>query len=303
MANHSSAAEGGTLERLGYRGVMVQVLLLTFLCTNLLLIVTLLSNSCFYTRTRYILFTVTLFSDSLILFISDILFLVNRFKMHIALCVPIYILVLVYTFVTPLTLTAMTLECYVAICLPLRHGELCTTRRTLHCILIIHGLSLLPVTVILSVFFISAPPIYYSIQRVCSMDMFVFLKWQDNVKLVLYQVYFLAMAATICFSFIKIMKAARAASREDKKSEKKALRRVSLHGFHLLLCLVQLWCPFIDTAVLHISITLFIDVRVSNYILFYLSPKCLSPLIYGLWDEKILQALKKKFLSWRQEKE
>ncbi|KAI3354113.1 hypothetical protein L3Q82_018665 [Scortum barcoo] len=34
--------------------------------------------------------------------------------------------------VTPLALMAMTLERYVAICIPLRHGELCSTRNSLH---------------------------------------------------------------------------------------------------------------------------------------------------------------------------
>ncbi|KAI9547879.1 hypothetical protein NQZ68_012896 [Dissostichus eleginoides] len=52
----------------------------------------------------------------------------------------------------------MTLERYVAICMPLRHGELCSTRSAVHCILIIHGLSTVPCIVVLSVFFASAPP-------------------------------------------------------------------------------------------------------------------------------------------------
>lgn len=45
---------------------------------------------------------------------------------------------------TPVTLTAMILERYVAICLALRHAELCSTCSALHCILIIHGLSSVP---------------------------------------------------------------------------------------------------------------------------------------------------------------
>ncbi|KAF6728142.1 hypothetical protein FQA47_022485, partial [Oryzias melastigma] len=40
--------------------------------------------------------------------------------------------------------TPMTLERYVAICMPLRHAELCSTRSTMHCILIIHGISSIP---------------------------------------------------------------------------------------------------------------------------------------------------------------
>ncbi|KAK2912875.1 hypothetical protein Q8A73_006988 [Channa argus] len=59
----------------------------------------------------------------------------------------------------------MTLERYVAICMPLRHGELCSTLRALHCILIIHGLSFVPCLVFLSIFFASASRSFYTQAR------------------------------------------------------------------------------------------------------------------------------------------
>nr|XP_043871962.1 odorant receptor 131-2-like [Solea senegalensis]XP_043888766.1 odorant receptor 131-2-like [Solea senegalensis] len=294
MADNSSMAGGGTLQHFGERFYIVQLLVLIFLCINLLLIMTLFSKVYFYTTMRYILFTVTLLSDTFILFITDVMFIFSysQVKMPIALCVPVYIVVIVYTFVTPLTLTAMTLECYVAICMPLRYGELCTSRRALHCILIIHGLSFVPITFVLSIFFASAPTSLYSEHRICSMDIFVYLRWQDNAKMAVYQLYFFVMSATIIFSYIKIMKAANAASGENKKSSRRALGRVTLHGFHLLFCLILLWCPFMETAALQTDLKLFLNVRYFNYIVFNLTPRCLSPLIYGLRDEKVFLALK-----------
>ncbi|XP_058489339.1 odorant receptor 131-2-like [Solea solea] len=295
MADNSSMTGGGTLLHFGERFYIVQLLVLIFLCINLLLIVTLFSKVYFYTTMRYILFTVTLLSDTLILFITDVMFIFSysQVKMPIALCVPVYIVVVVYTFVTPLTLTAMTLECYVAICMPLRHGELCTSRRAVHCVLIIHGLSFVPLTLILSIFFASAPTSLYSEHRICSMDIFVYLRWQDNAKMAVYQLYFFVMSATIIFSYIKIMKAAKkAVSGENNKSSRRALGRVTLHGFHLLSCLILLWCPFMETAALQTDFKLFLNVRYFNYIVFNLTPRCLSPLIYGLRDEKVFLALK-----------
>ncbi|XP_027132976.1 odorant receptor 131-2-like [Larimichthys crocea] len=186
----------------------------------------------------------------------------------------------------------MTLERYVAICMPLRHAELCSTRSTMHCILIIHGLSSVPCIVILSTFFASASLNLYKQHRFCTVEMFMLYRWQSHVRSAVLQFYFLIMVIIIVFAYVKIMKVAKAASGEDKKSSWKGLRTVILHGFQLLLCLIQLWTPFIEAAVFQIDLMLFINARYSNYILFGLAPRCLSPLIYGLRDETFFHALK-----------
>ncbi|XP_039645253.1 odorant receptor 131-2-like [Perca fluviatilis] len=295
MSDNNSIAGGKSLRlHINEKFIIVQVLVVIFLSINMLLIVTFFKKESFYTTARYILFAVTLLSDSLILFMSDILLILTyfRFTMQIGLCIIIYIPLSLYTFVTPVTLTAMTLERYVAICMPLRHGELCSTRNALNSILVIHGLSSVPCIVVLSIFFASASHNLYTQYRICSMDIFVFLRWQDHIKLAVYQSYFLIMSVTIIFSYIGIVKVAKAASGENKKSSWKGLRTVILHAFQLLLCLIQLWCPFIETAIFQINLMLYNNVRIFNYITFYLAPRCLSPLIYGLRDENFFRALK-----------
>ncbi|CAB1427329.1 unnamed protein product [Pleuronectes platessa] len=127
-------------------------------------------------------------------------------------------------FVTPVTLTAMTLERYVAICLPLRHAELCSPRSTLHGILIIHSLSSLPCIVVLSIFFASASSASYTQFRRCSVEIFIIHTWQGHLRSAISQFYFLIMCMTIVFSYVKIMRAAKAASGEDKKSTWRGLR-------------------------------------------------------------------------------
>uniref|UniRef100_A0A3P8NHP0 G-protein coupled receptors family 1 profile domain-containing protein n=1 Tax=Astatotilapia calliptera TaxID=8154 RepID=A0A3P8NHP0_ASTCA len=284
------------------------VLISVFLCINFLLITTFFMKDIFYTTMRYILFAIALSSDSLFLLMTNVLLILNYFSFTIQvwLCVIIYIVLSVYTFVTPVTLTAMTLERYVAICVPLRHAELCRTQRALHFILIIHGLSSVPCIVILSIFFASAITSFYTQSRICAVEMFIFHRWQDHLRSAISQLYFLIMSITIVFSYVQIMKVAKAASGENKKSTWKGLTAsgenkkstwkglstVVLHGFQLLLCLIQLWCPFIEAAVLQIDFMLFINVRYFNYIAFILAPRCLSPLIYGLRDEMFVNALK-----------
>ncbi|XP_049925676.1 odorant receptor 131-2-like [Epinephelus moara] len=295
MADNNSMPGGKSwFQQFNDQVIIVQIVVVIFLCINLLLIVTFFSKDVFYTSMRYILFAVTLLSDSFILIMSDILLILTyfNFTMQIGLCIIIYILLSLYTFVTPVMLTAMTLERYVAICMPLRHGELCSTHSAINCILIIHGLSSVPCIVVFFNFFASASQNLLTQSRLCSMNIFVFLQWQDHVKFAVFQCYFLIMSVTIIFSYTKIMKVAKTASGENKKSTWKGLRTVILHAFQLLLCLIQLWCPFIEAAVLKIDFMLYIHVRYFIYITFNLAPRCLNPLIYGLRDEKFFLALK-----------
>uniref|UniRef100_A0A669EXU4 G-protein coupled receptors family 1 profile domain-containing protein n=2 Tax=Oreochromis TaxID=8139 RepID=A0A669EXU4_ORENI len=294
MADNSSFIGGeSSVRQINDQVIIVQVLVGIFLCINTLLIITFFMKDTFYRTMRYILFAVTLLSDCLILILTDLLLILNYFRLSIqlSLCLIMFAVSSVCNFVTPFTLTAMTLERYVAICMPLRHGELCSTR-TLHFILIIHGLSSVPCIVILSIFFASAIPSFYTQSRICAVEMFIFQRWQDHLRSAISQLYFLIMSITIVFSYVQIMKVAKAASGENKKSTWKGLSTVVLHGFQLLLCLIQLWCPFIEAAVLQIDFMLFINVRYFNYITFILAPRCLSPLIYGLRDEMFVNALK-----------
>ncbi|XP_063348633.1 odorant receptor 131-2-like [Pelmatolapia mariae] len=293
MAGNSSLICAFLHQLLTVRVMIVHTLVIVFLCINMLLIVTFVKKECFHTSARYILFFVTLLSDSFLLLMTDILLILTRCSVQVWLCIIITLFVLVYSVVTPVTLTAMTLERYVAICMPLRHGQLCSTRSTKYCILIIHGLSSGPCIVIVSMFFATASISFYNQYTICSVEMFMLYRWQDHARSAVSQFYFMIMGITIVFSYVQIMKVAKAASGENKKSTQKGVRTVILHAFQLLLCLVQLWSPFIETAVLQIDVNLFRDFRYFNYVLFSIVPRCLSSLIYGLRDETFFLSLKK----------
>ncbi|KAG7478658.1 mu-type opioid receptor-like [Solea senegalensis] len=304
MASQSSAGDtemnsnntvfGPTLAQRHSKVIIVQVLVVIFLCINLLLIVTFFKNQSFYTTARYILFAVTLLSDSFLFLVSDLLFIFAVFQvtMWVSLCSVICIIMGLYLIVTPVTLTAMTLERYVAICMPLRHTELCSTRNTLHVILVIHGLSSVPYAVVLFTFFASASLDFYYQYRICSVEILIVYKWQDHVRSAVFQFYFLIMCLIIMLCYVKVMQVARTASDDDKISSK-GLKTVTLHAFQLLLCLIQFWYPLIMSSLIHIDFTDLQHVRFFSYIMFNLAPRCLSPLIYGLRDEMFFTAMKK----------
>ncbi|XP_076002355.1 odorant receptor 131-2-like [Genypterus blacodes] len=279
---------------MSYRVIIVEVLITVFLCINLLQIATFLKKELFRTTMRYILFANTLLSDSLFLILTNIVLILVYFRIVIDmwLCLIIYIGWSLYTFVTQVTLTAMTLERYVAICMPLRHGELCTTRNSLHCILIIHSISSIPLSVFLSIFFASATQNAYTQRILCTVEILILHSWQQHLRSAINQLYFLIICSIIVFCYVNIMKVAKVASGENQTSTKKGLQTVALHGFQLMLCLISLWSPFIEAAFPQNNFILLMNVKFFNYIVFILTPRCLSPLIYGLRDEKFFLAVK-----------
>ncbi|XP_046892007.1 odorant receptor 131-2-like [Hypomesus transpacificus] len=301
VENNTTAARNASTslqKAINVNVMVVQVLIGIFLSINFLLILTFFRREIFYTNARYILFAHTLLADSLFLILTDILLnlIYFRITMPAWLCLIICTVLIVLTFVTPLTLTAMSLEHYVAICMPLRYGELSTPRRAIHCIFIIHSLSSIQAIITDSMFFASVPLAFYVQYKLCTLEMLVIHPWQGHLTSAISQFYFLVMSVTIVFIYVKIMSVAKEASVENKTSTSKGLRTVILHGVQLILCLIQLWCPFVETAIIQIDLRLYIDVRYFNYIAFILAPRCLSPLVYGLRDETFYHALKEIIL-------
>uniref|UniRef100_A0A3P9KPH6 G-protein coupled receptors family 1 profile domain-containing protein n=1 Tax=Oryzias latipes TaxID=8090 RepID=A0A3P9KPH6_ORYLA len=293
MATNSSSINE-LLRQINDQVIIVQFLVIFFFSVNMLLIVTFFQRPSFRTSARYILFAFMLLSDSFLLIMSNFLLILYYYKMTIPVpfCIVLCMIVFLYGAVTPITLASMTLERYVAICMPLRHAELCSTRSTVHCILIIHGIGSIQGVVILSLFFASAPLSLYTGNRVCSADMFLLLTWHSQLRTALSQLYFYITFIIIAFSYFRIMKVAKAASGQNKKSSQKGLKTVSLHASQLLLCLIELWCPFFEAAVLKQNLMLYVRMKYFNYVMFYVAPRCLSPLIYGLRDETFFLALK-----------
>uniref|UniRef100_A0A4W5NDN8 G-protein coupled receptors family 1 profile domain-containing protein n=1 Tax=Hucho hucho TaxID=62062 RepID=A0A4W5NDN8_9TELE len=256
--------------------VIVQVFIVIFLCINSLMIFTFFKQEAFFTNTQYIFFAHTLVCDSMFLALTDVLLLMSysRVPMPGGLCMFLVVILENLTVATPLTLTAMSLERYIAICMPLHHSELSTPVRAMRCILLIQALSSVEWIIVISILFSAVPLSFYTSPLVCSFEQMIVFSWQGHLSSALCQFYFLVMSVVIAFTYVKIMVAARAASSDSKNPPIK-----------LLLCLIQFWCPMIESAIMKINLNVFIQVRYIDYIIFILAPRCLSPLVYGLRDK------------------
>ncbi|XP_030633936.1 odorant receptor 131-2-like [Chanos chanos] len=274
--------------------LLVQVLVGIFLYVNFIMIFTFLKKEVFREDTRYILFAQTLFNDSLLMLLTD-LAVVWSYYSYLIPMIPCCILCTLMNWLndcTPLTLVAMCLERYVAICMPLRHADISNSRNRKIGLLIIWTISSLMPLLTLIGFIAVNPSSTMQSSVVCSIEIMLTFTWQSQLRAVHLQLYFICMFVIIVFTYIKIMMAARAASSDNKKSTYKSLRTVLLHACQLFLCLVQFLTQYIEMVVMQIDFMLFINVRYSNFIVFVIAPRCLSPLIYGIRDEKFFLVLK-----------
>uniref|UniRef100_A0A8B9GUT3 G-protein coupled receptors family 1 profile domain-containing protein n=1 Tax=Astyanax mexicanus TaxID=7994 RepID=A0A8B9GUT3_ASTMX len=239
---------------------LVQALVGIFLYVNCLMIFTFLKKEVFREDTRYILFAQTLFVDSAFMVLTDIGVVGSffQYQIHMIPCIIFYI--------------------------------------TLHYYITLHLADAFVQTVVSHAFtaiaYISVNPSSAFSYVVCSVEVMLQKEWQAQARAVILLLLFLFMLAVIVFTYIKIMIAARAASSEKKKSTSKSLRTVLLHGFQLFLSIVQFITPYIEMPFWKLDVMLFINVRYSNFIVFILAPRCLSPLIYGMRDEKFFLVLR-----------
>ncbi|CAB1443587.1 unnamed protein product [Pleuronectes platessa] len=85
----------------------------------------------------------------------------------------------------------------------------------------------------------------------------------------------------------------------EKMSAQRARNTILLHGLQLSMCLLSYISPSVEL-VLHLIFPGKIrEIRFSNYLIVYILPRFLSPIIYALRDEKFRKYFKMYLLSNR----
>ncbi|XP_051250714.1 odorant receptor 131-2-like [Dicentrarchus labrax] len=286
-----------------YQGLLERVLFSTliampccvFLFINGTMLFTLRSKSVFRETSRYILLYNLLFSDTVLLALSQFLYTLAASKIMLSypVCGVFTMLSILTDEISPLTLVVMCLERYVAVCYPLRHGSIVTIRNTAVAIIVVWTFSSLNVLirVVLLLDFPFSDLESLQMTDVCS-DIAMFLSpMSDSYDKAYTGFVFLSAGVAVISSYIGVVIAARSAS-TDKASALKARNTLLLH-------LVQLGLTLLST--LHASIVVslsktlqrLIIVRIKSffYVFIYILPRCLSSLIYGLRDQTIRPVL------------
>ncbi|XP_053362700.1 odorant receptor 131-2-like [Clarias gariepinus] len=274
--------------------LLLQILVGSFLYINCLMIFTFLKKGVFREETRYILFAQTLFVDTAFLLVADLLSVGTflQYPVNMVICSLSFLIQNFFTCCTPLTLVAMCLERYVAICMPLRYADISTTKIRLYGLVIIWSISSIIPAFSFIGYWVAAPPVTLYSYEVCNAEVVLVKEWQAHGRAAIYVILFFVMVSIIVFTYIQILIAARAVASEKKKSTNKSLRTVLLHGAQLFLCMMQFFNPYIEMAYWNVEEMTLRNIKYSNLIVFLFVPRSLSPLIYGLRDEKFFYVLR-----------
>ncbi|XP_041638510.1 odorant receptor 131-2-like [Cheilinus undulatus] len=281
------------------KNVIVLAVGLTISYINGTLIHTFRKHQIFYVNPRYVLFIHLVVNDMIQLTTTISLFVFSYifYRINASLCCLIITLAVFTTLNTPLNLAVMAVECYVAVCLPLRHAELCTIRRTYFLIGGIWALSAVSTLPDVFVFLATEPVHVFHSAIFCEKDNLfrhpIHVKKKD-----VYIIYLTGVWLTLFYTYIMIFQAAKGAksSKSADGDAKKARNTILLHGFQLLLSMLTFVAHVIKKALLSWFPKHAVHVIFVSYIIIQVLPRFISPIIYGLRDKTFRQHLKKYIL-------
>ncbi|XP_072539464.1 odorant receptor 131-2-like [Salminus brasiliensis] len=245
-------------------------------------------NPFFYTNPRYILYIHLVINDIIMLFLSVVLHVVSYAAplMNFTLCSVLIMVSSATAENSPLNLAGMALERYIAICKPLHHHQLCSVNRTYILIGLIWFLTFVPALTDIIIVLVNEPISIFSTSVICYSKS-VFGSNQHLMKMIIVESLYLSCVwMTLIFTYFKVLQAAKAAT-TDQVSARKARNTILLHGLQLLLCMLTYITPSVNYFFLALFPKSRSTILFTSYLMSNVIPRLLSPLIYGVRDQKM----------------
>ncbi|XP_071782502.1 odorant receptor 131-2-like [Centroberyx gerrardi] len=250
------------------KNVIVVVLGISINYINATMIHTFNKQQIFKMNPRYILFIHLVINDMIQLTISISLFIFTYVfdTINVSLCCLLILPAIFTTQNTPLNVTFMAVECYIAVCL-----------------------SVLPDLFIL----LATEPLTFFHARVyCARDN-VFRSTYSLEKRDASHIIFLVLVwLTLFYTYFKILFAAKAANADATK----ARNTILLHGFQVLLCMITYVRPMLIQVLTYLFPA---GVASANFAIFTINqilPRFVSPIVYGLRDMTFRKYLQRHLL-------
>nr|XP_057911808.1 odorant receptor 131-2-like [Doryrhamphus excisus] len=252
------------------KNVIVVAIGLSINYINIGLMHTFCKHQIFYTNPRYILFFHLVLNDMILVSLTVVLFVISYtlHEINMCVCATFILLAVVVTENTPLNLACMAAECYIAVCLPLQHANVCTVNRTLIFIALIWTTSMISALPDLFVTLATEPLDFFSSSVFCLRNNVFRNPLLSRKRDITYILYLVLLWLVIFYTYFKILYTAKMASKDGKKARKTMYTRPLLKEALLR------WFPQ------NASDSLF-----ACYIIVHILPRSISPIIYGVRDK------------------
>ncbi|XP_003451937.1 odorant receptor 131-2-like [Oreochromis niloticus] len=276
------------------KNLIVVVLGISISYVNATLIHTFCKHQIFYKNPRYVLFIHLVINDMVQVMLTAILFIISYtiYKLNVSVCCIFMLLALFTTENSPLNLACMAVECYIAICFPLRHVQICTVQRTLILISLIWMTTTLSVLPDLFITLATEPLDFFHSRVFCLRNTVFPHPLIIQKRDITYAVFLVIVWVTIIYTYLKILFTAKTASKDAKKAKNTIL----LHGFQLLLCMATYAAPHVTNALQKWFPTNYTDSLFVVYVTVQILPRSISPIIYGIRDKTFRKFLKGNLL-------
>lgn len=269
---------------------------LLFLYVNMVMLFALFRKPALLESSRYILFGHLLFTDSMQLLLAMLLYLfaLTSVRLISYVCIIFTLLASITVKLSALSLAVMSLERYIAICFPLRHADIATTKATGVAIAFIWTVGSLDSFIQLFLF-VSLENTSFTVPKFCIRNNVFRLQIHASINMAFTIVYFVFVTITIIYTYIAIMITVKSTSSRVHNNSK-AAKTVLLHLLQLCLCLTSTLFNMLNTSrIWNVNHIMAMHIQYGLFVVLIVFPKCLSPLIYGLRDQTFRQVFKHYF--------
>ncbi|XP_039654653.1 odorant receptor 131-2-like [Perca fluviatilis] len=293
-SNFTTAVYRDTLNTAIIKNVITVVLCISINYVNSTLVYTFTKHQVFKMNPRYILYIHLVINDIILLSLFILVQVLSYiiFTLNVSLCIVLLMISIFANLNNPLTLAFMAVECYIAICFPLRHTQICTVRKTYGVIGLIWAISIL--SILPDVFVaLATESLEFFHSRVFCLRVNVFRNSNLTVKRdASNSVFLVTVWLTLFYTYFRILFAAKAAATDAKK----ARNTVLLHGFQLLLCMLTYIYDLIIQGLTFLFPNEVLAIRFTVSIFIQVLPRLISPVVYGLRDKTFRKYLKRYLL-------